>query len=218
MTTIRSPKGLTLTVLATLTVVVLVTGWLVESADSTLAEQATLVRVPALAGVSMVFGGIIWTVLALISYWIRIGPLVVAAVLLLGGWVSYRSYAESWEFNRFESPTLLSTVPATGSTGVWRGITGGQCNWLGLTRLTIREDDSVLEEYWSLYYTVLFPALHALRAVPDTPPSIRTGRLIGDVIYWTPQEGYSYIIIVGCIFGTRLTTSYISKRAFIGVL
>ena len=120
MATIRSPKGLALTVLATLTIVVLAIGWLERGSNPELAEQAALLRIPTMALLTVAAGAGAWTVLALASYWIRISPVIILGSFLVGVPPTYDSYENwswsSWPSNTFEAETLTS-ISREGPTG-----------------------------------------------------------------------------------------------------
>ena len=192
MTTIRSPKGLTLTVLATLTVVVLWINW--YSAPMTLRgleayDYAGWLRSPMLPLVVSVIGLGIWIVLALLSYAVRLRAWIIVSVFVLTLRVCMASYVAAtsywWASTTFESSAWIGPIPDGVLGTTWRGITGGTCGQFDITELEIFDDGTVRERNWGSDASILFPAIHALRAIPDADPWLtRTGHLSNGVIYW----------------------------------
>jgi len=192
MATIRSPKGLALTVLAALTVIVL---WInIYSAPMTLRgleayDYARWLRSPLLPLVVSVIGLGIWIVLAALSYAFRLRPWMVALVFVLAARIGTASYLTAtsywWASTTFESATWIGPIPDGVLGTTWRGITGGACLQFNITELSIAEDGTVSERNWGDDMSILFPAIHFLRAVPDADPWLtRTGHLSNGVIYW----------------------------------
>ena len=188
MPTIRTPRGLALTLLGTLALVVLTIG--VSSAKELVIGYDAFVswlRSPALAVTVLVAGLAFWAALALVSYGLRItGPRsVVAAGVVLVGLASTNSTTD-WDLpirrERLVSATWLREQPP-GLLGTrWKGIQL-PCQ-VELVDLRILPSGRVVTRVWPAPSSGLIVPLIAFRVTPPTEPYVATGRLRGDLLYW----------------------------------
>ena len=200
MPTIRTPRGLALTLLGTFSLVVLATG--AYSLPMTLRgwhgdEHAMWLRSPQLLALSLGAGLVLWAGLSLLSYAVRLRPWLVGAVVGLATWAGVASYHSAiaywWPSASFDAASRFGFAPEGVLGSRWRGMTGGACGYVNLSELSISDAGDVTERYWfsDLPTPLLLPALHALRIRPPADPTIRTGQLRNGVIYWhngdTPQ-------------------------------
>ena len=196
MPTIRSPRGLALTLLGTLALVVLATG--TYSLPDTLRgwhgdEHAMWLRSPQLVALTAAGGVGLWVVLSLVSYAVRLRWWLVAAAFSLASWGGAATYLSAtdygWPSETLEPASLLGQPPDGVLGTSWRGLTSGGCSWTDITELSIGIDGAVQERRWSGLAPVLFPVIHALGITPNADPEfVTTGKLVDDVIYWADSH------------------------------
>ena len=200
MTTIRSPKGLSLVIVATMTVIVCGLGLLSSLDVSTqytteLSEQARWLRGPWVAAAAVVIGVLAWVMLALLSYGFALGikgqTAAFAGMLLLAG----KGYLETWPIpSPFGNPIPYEAASLVGPAsadvyGTWRGVVHEACGYTTLSELTIHPNGDVQMRKWGAYDLRLFPALHTLRVIPSSPPfATRNGTLLNGEIRFSSYQ------------------------------
>ncbi|GAB5534144.1 MAG: hypothetical protein Rubg2KO_03930 [Rubricoccaceae bacterium] len=189
MATIRSPKGLALTVLATLTIAVL---WLgSHSALMTLRgleeyNYAAWLRGHALPIAIGFIGLTIWVGMALLFY---VVPLTTTRLLALCLLLVFGSAATvrvvDWDLplgDRFLPAKIIGHIPNGILDTRWKGL-DIVCD-VELIDFEIDNSGRVTRRSWIAPESWLILPLYHLRVTPPTQPVINQGRLIGDVIYW----------------------------------
>lgn len=199
MTALRSPRGLALTVLATLAAVVsalLGVGalelWTSRPYGLEGGAEASWVRGGAVALAALGLGLVVWAALALASYAVRLTGwrlVAVAALLAAGALHAYRAW--SWapsSVGRYAPASLVGPVPNDVLGTTWRGVEIG-CGGAVVVELRIEVDGRVVRRQWAAPSGVFVPLLHALRTAPPSEPYVSTGRLVDGVVTW---DGYRW--------------------------
>lgn len=189
MATIRSPKGLALTVLATLTVVELAIS--TSSAHMTLRgweayDYAAWLRGPSLPVVTGLIGSVIWLILALLSYAFRLttARVLVIGLLLMFGSAAMVRFVE-WDLplrDRYLPARILGSIPDGILETRWKGL-DLICD-VELIDFEIDGSGRVTRRSWISPESWLILPLYHLRITPPTEPYINQGWLVGDRIYW----------------------------------
>ena len=189
MPTFRTPRGLALTLLGTLALLVLAIG--ISSARELVHggaryDFASWLRSPALGAVALLMGLTFWALLAFLSYGFRVTgtrAAVAAGIVLIALASAFR--ATEWDLpvnDRYVSATWLGVQPP-GLLGThWKGI---RLSCQGeLADLTIDPTGRVVGRYWPAPDSWLIVLLVELRVTPPAAPYSQTGQLHGDLLFW----------------------------------
>ena len=200
MSPIRSPKGLALTVLATLfswvgsrSVLGAYQTWTLAFEGAWPLPTAYWLGGPIVLVALLGLAIGIWALLALASYAVRLdGVRLVLAAALMGGGLVWAYWVFPWDLplNRsYDSATLGGAAPEGLASTRWRGIAAVCGMSWAIHEIDIDADGGVTYRQWDeVSSTSLLPLLHLFRASPPTAPTYtEAGRHVGDTVVW--QDG-----------------------------